>query len=152
MKTKLNNRQEKFCRLVAGGSSATAAYRKAGYESKDPDVAGPRLMGNVGVKRRLRELAKKTEAVAGMEREEMVRWLVQVVRGHGLEKGVAQVAVKEMPDGRKLVERRGPDRLRAAERLARMCGWDAADKVEVGVGDPLIDLLRSIRERKGGAA
>lgn len=150
MKRELNARQEKFCRLVAGGKSAGQAYRKAGYAPGAADQCGSRLMKIAKVRKRLAELAKRTEAAADMERAEMVRWLARVVRGTGLEDGVAQLAEKELPDGGKMVERRGPDRLRAAERLAKMCGWDEADKVEVAVADPLAELLRSIRGRKEG--
>jgi len=45
----LNDRQAAFVREYLLSRNATDAYVKAGYAPKHADVAGPRLLGNVGV-------------------------------------------------------------------------------------------------------
>ena len=45
----LTPRQAAFVREYLVDLNATAAYRRAGYAAVDADVAGPRLLGNVGV-------------------------------------------------------------------------------------------------------
>jgi len=42
-------KQKLFVAEYLASRNATDAYRKAGYAPKDADVAGPRLLGNVGI-------------------------------------------------------------------------------------------------------
>ena len=52
-----NPRHEAFCQGVATKLlSATEAYRQAGYAAKDADVNGAALMGNHGIRERIKEL------------------------------------------------------------------------------------------------
>jgi phage terminase small subunit len=60
----LNTRQQAFVREYLLSGNASDAYRKAGYSAKDVDVAGPRLLGNVGVAAAIAEGRAKIEAKA----------------------------------------------------------------------------------------
>ncbi len=144
MNANLNTRQEKFCQLVADGMSASQAYRKAGYSAKDVNVAGPRLMANVRIKERLEGLRKRSEARSEISRADAVAWLVAQIT----------TPVEELDPVRGVDERVkwAGVKLKAMERLARMLGWDQPEKLDVGVVDPLGELLRSIRARNGHGA
>jgi phage terminase small subunit len=45
----LTAKQQRFVDEYLLDLNATAAYKRAGYAPKDADVAGPRLLGNVGI-------------------------------------------------------------------------------------------------------
>lgn len=65
---KLQPKQEAFVREYLIDLNASAAYRRAGYKSGNPDVCGPRMLGNVGVasaiQRALDERAERTKISA----------------------------------------------------------------------------------------
>ena len=42
-------------------------------------------------------------------------------------------------------EVRMPDKLRAVEQLAKLCGWNEPEKFEHGAGDELTELLIKLR-------
>jgi hypothetical protein len=63
----LNDRQAAFVREYLLSGNATDAYVKAGYAPKHADVAGPRLLGNVGVAAHIAAGRKKIEAKAAAE-------------------------------------------------------------------------------------
>jgi hypothetical protein len=41
-----------------------------------------------------------------------------------------------------------PDKLRAIEQLAKICGWNEPDKFEHGASAELTELLKRLREDK----
>ena len=57
-------KQEAFVREYLLSGNASDAYRRAGYGAKDVDVAGPRLLGNVGIAAAIAEGRKKIVAKA----------------------------------------------------------------------------------------
>jgi hypothetical protein len=63
----INAKQEAFCQEYVKDHNATDAYRRAGYNSKSPDVDGPNLLGKPGIKNRIAELTKPIQAKAHLD-------------------------------------------------------------------------------------
>jgi phage terminase small subunit len=65
---KLPPKQAAFVREYLKDLNASAAYRRAGYHSGNPDVCGPRLLGKVGIQAEVQKAmdarAKRTEIQA----------------------------------------------------------------------------------------
>lgn len=73
-----NSKHERFAQMVAGGKSATAAYRKVyGATQRVAEGNACRVMENDGVSARVEELKKKVEAEFAMTRLE---WLESFAR------------------------------------------------------------------------
>jgi hypothetical protein len=121
-----NVRHEKFAQIVAAGASATAAYREAGYAGKDADVNGPRLMGKDATVARISELRAENEAILAIQRGDYVSRLSSVFLGRRVMR---------------------PDQLKAGEMLAKTCGWNEAERVNLG-GDALQSIVDAIRARR----
>jgi hypothetical protein len=132
MPTLRKPKHEKFAQLVASGMTAQAAFTQAGYPS--PQNA-PRLRNNEQVAKRIEELQVRNERkaeMAALTRDELVRILTEIVHAARA----------------RLSEARPTDGLKAAEMLAKMCGWNEPEKVnvqsvEVKVDAALIEQLRA---------
>jgi hypothetical protein len=131
MPTLRNPRHEKFGQLVASGVTAQASCTQAGYPS--PQNA-PRLRSNELVAKRIEELHARNERkaeMAALTRDELIGILTEIVHATRA----------------RLLEARPGDGLKAAEMLAKMCGWNEPERVhvqsvEVKVGATLIEQLR----------
>lgn len=55
-RSKLKDKQEKFVHEYRKDRNATQAAIRSGYSKKNADVVGPRLLGNVGITERIRDL------------------------------------------------------------------------------------------------
>ena len=79
---RLNTRQELFAELVASGTPATVAYRKAGYSDKGRNAEGNacRMMENDGVAERIAALKAQTAAKAEFKRDDLVRILAAAIQ------------------------------------------------------------------------
>jgi phage terminase small subunit len=62
----MNQRQTAFVQEYLIDLNASAAYRRAGYNTGNPDVTGPRLLGTVGI-----QAALRTALAARIERTEI---------------------------------------------------------------------------------
>jgi hypothetical protein len=132
MPTLRNPKHEKFAQLVASGMTAQAAFTRAGYPS--PQNA-PRLRNNELVAKRVEELQARNERraeLAALSRDELIGILTEIVQ-----------ATRS-----RLSEARPADGLKAAEMLAKMCGWNEPeqvkhDHVHLQVDAALIEQLRS---------
>jgi phage terminase small subunit len=143
-----NARHEKFCQNVVKGATFGDAYMAAGYKAKpDPAAkAGSRLAKTPKVKARIAELKKAQSDKAEMTRDEMRRYLIEVMRtpaGHINREHELCQSWKETDDS---TEVKMPDKLKAAAELIRLCGWAEPDKVHVEAGDKLAALLQRIRK------
>ncbi len=108
-------RHEKFAQLVASGISANAAFTQVGY--KGPENS-PRLSRNELVARRIEELQARNERkaeMAALTRDELIGILTEIVHATRA----------------RLSEARPGDGLKAAEMLAKMCGWNEPERVNV---------------------
>jgi hypothetical protein len=126
-----NIRHEKFAQLVAGGMSATKSYSEAGYEAKDADVAGPRLLGNVGVAARIAELRKESEQSCKISREEVLAFLADVIKtpaGHVHKESPLCQSFKDTEDCNEV---RMPDKLGSIAQLCKMLPqWLEPERVD----------------------
>ena len=128
----LNPKQEAFCLHYAKTGNATEAYKKAGYKGKgrSAENAASRLLGNVGVQARLRELAEEVKKPAIMGIEEMQERLSAIARRETFEdtvtpKGmIVRTRVKEA------------DAIKAITQLAKMQG--VAENVNLNISIPVI--------------
>jgi hypothetical protein len=141
-----NPRHERFAQLVASGIAANAEFTQVGY--KGPQNS-PRLRRNELVAKRIEELQARNERkaeMAALSRDELIGILAEVVHA-----ARARLSEARLGDG-----------LKAAEMLARMCGWNEPERVnvqsvEVKVDAALIDQLRAgyaqlgARERRQAA-
>lgn len=121
-----NSRHERFAQLVAAGMSGTEAYERAGYSGDYPNSSAARLSAKDSVSARISELKAKSEAKAGITRGEIIEILAEYARVHPM----------EYPHD---------VRLKAVAQLTKMCGWDAADKVELSADNELSELLKRLR-------
>jgi hypothetical protein len=127
-----NPRHEKFAQLVASDMTCAAAFREVGL--KGPQNA-PRLSGNELVAKRIEELQARNERkaeMAALTRDELIEILTEIVKA----------------TRNRLLEIRTADGLKAAEMLAKMCGWNEPEKqahqhVHIQVDSALIEQLRA---------
>ena len=114
MPTLRKPRHEKFAQLVASGMTAQAAFTQAGYKAPQNS---PRLRNNELVAKRIGELQARNERkaeMAALTRDELVGILTDIVKA----------------TRNRLPEARIADGLKAAEMLAKMCGWNEPEAVQ----------------------
>lgn len=135
----LNVKQEAFCLHYAQTGNATEAYKKAGYAVKTEGAAyaaSNRLLKNVKVKNRLKELADEIASNKIANIKEIQEYLTSVMRG---ESTAEVVVVEGCGEGCSKARRmkKEPDekeRLKAAETLAKMQGgFDSKMTLELTV-------------------
>jgi phage terminase small subunit len=123
-----NIRHEKFCLWYVLSGNASEAYREAGFHSKNPDVQAAQLIVKRSIQSRIAELKPKNPR----NRQGIIEWLDDLMSRP------ADEPVK------------WSDKLRAAEIINRMCGYNAADRVEVHAGDSLNNYIVALRARPIG--
>ena len=104
---KLNLRQQKFVEYYTETGNATRAAELAGYTH--PNVQGPRLLVNVGVKAQIEAIRANMSKESEDRRAEWIEQLEQL----------GKLADKDY------------DRLRAIETLFKAEGWVAPEKQEI---------------------
>lgn len=106
---KLNGRQERFCQNYAATGVAQRAAKEAGYSTTTARAQSGRLLANVGVATRIRELTQDGETAIFADSQERRQFWTRVMRGD---------------TGATMAER-----LRASELLGKASG-DFLDRVE----------------------
>lgn len=151
----LNVKQEAFCLHYAKTGNATEAYKNAGYKVKTESsayAASNRLLQNVKVQKRLKELADEIASDKIASIKEIQEYLTSVMRREKTESIVVTLAeetTKYVPDGsgtmrKQTVKKETPtivqipaklsDANKAAETLAKMQGgFDSKLQVELTV-------------------
>ncbi len=129
----LKAKQEAFCLHYAKTGNATESYRKAGYKCTtegSANTAASRLLKNVEIQQRLRELRDQIEKPSIMGIEEMQERLSAIARGETFEEYVTQKGV--------VVKTRvkEAEAIKAIAQLAKMQG--VAENVNVNVTIPII--------------
>ncbi|HNX96122.1 MAG TPA: terminase small subunit [Candidatus Aminicenantes bacterium] len=122
-----NMRHEQFAQAYAGEAwgNAAEAYRQAGYHPKNARVAansGLRLMGNAGIRGRIRELRSSIEDRLHIDRLCLASQRWKIARDASATAG---------------------ERLAAMRDLEKALGWSVHDKVDVEVNG-LRELLAEI--------
>ena len=145
----MNERQERFAQLVAGGMGHSAAYSEAGYVCKSPAVdsaAASRLLRHVSVAARISELREKNAEMSEIGRDEVLKFYAEILRS------TPDKAAPDNPLCELKMSKAGPyfafpDKHKAAEGLRKMCGFDAPEKTELSASDSLVELIGEIRGR-----
>lgn len=125
-----NSRHEKFAQLIASGTSQAAAYEAAGYCPKSQNALyadSSALVRIPKVAERIAELKERTETKSAISRDEVVAILAEYARIYPGPKYPHDI------------------RLRAIAQLAKMCGWDSAEKLEHSANESLIQALKRLR-------
>lgn len=145
----MNDRQRRFCENVVKGMPAGRAYEAAGYAARggSADSAGAKLLRNDKVAKYLAELREAASHKAGMERDDLVQYLVDVMKTPVGEITEMSVLCQEWRMSGEDVVVKMPAKLAAAKQLAEMMGWNKPIEVKHGVDDKLGDLIRRIREQ-----
>lgn len=155
MPNRLTVKQEAFCLHYAKTGNATESYIKAGYKCKNEKSArnsASRMLANVGVQNRLREIAEEIKSDKIADVTEIQEYLTSVMRREKSENVVVTVSKEEStykPDEegkmrKHTVKEEMPmivpipaklsDANKAAETLAKMQGaFDNKMKVELTV-------------------
>jgi Terminase small subunit len=123
-------RQERFCLLYAVLGNASEAYRQAGYQTKNADVNAAQLMVRPSIVSRIAEINAQIAPKKVRNREGVIEWLDDLMSRP------ADEPVK------------WSDKLRAAEIICRMCGYNAPDQIELSAGSPLTRYLSDLRAER----
>ena len=128
-----NPRHERFALLLAEGRSQADAYRKAYPQSKRwkdeaVHVKGSELAGKVSV--RVRELQEELAKRSVIQKEEVVKFLSDVVRTPVGQVGPDSALAQGYENGKHGLRVSLVSKLAAIEQLAKLLGWYAPQKVE----------------------
>ena len=141
---------EKFAQFVASGLSLAESYRRTTGQIKNADVKGTQWHGYAGIKGRIAELKAQNAQRAQMTREELMAFYAAVIRtpADRVPAGSPVIQAYEQ-DGEGRVKVRVCDKVAAGAALARMCNWNSAERLEIGV-NTLTGYLRELRAQPFG--
>lgn len=120
----MTQRQERFCQEYAKLGNATQSAIEAGYSGKTAYSAGQRLLRNVEVQNRLKELNGEVKNAKIADAREMQEHLTSILRGESDEE---VIVVEGCGDGvsEAVTKKKKPsqsDRIKAMQLLAKMQG------------------------------
>ena len=146
-----NVKHEKFAQLCATGLSRAEAYRRvAGVRAgKNSDANSDDWLNARGVRKRIQELQERNSRKSEMTREELMAFYAAVIRtpADRVPAGSPVIQAYEMTESGPKI--RICDKAAAGAQLAKMCGWNEPDKVEMSA-DSLTSYLRELRSRSLG--
>jgi hypothetical protein len=99
-------------------------------------------MVNDGICKRVAELKEAQSQKSELSRDQLREFLTEVIvtpAGKVDEQSKLCQSYKITAEGREI---RMPDKLRAVEQLAKLCGWNEPEKLEHGTTSELTELLR----------
>jgi hypothetical protein len=127
-----NIRHERFCLMYVICGNASEAYREAGFHTKNPDVCSHKLLVKAGIQSRIEEIKARNRSFDTLGRPDVMRALW----------GIALTPSDETPTNN--------DRLRAFEIINRMCGYNEAETINIGVANSLTTYLSELRSQRIG--
>lgn len=153
MKSDLTQRQEAFIAAYIETGNATEAYRRAYPASRKWRTANAvescasTMLASPKVSQRVDVLRKKAESAAVATRQEVLEVLSRVIRAcpadildeggyvdldrlRAMRQEVQEVTVDVAPNGARRYRVKLRDAIAAADRIAKLQGWDAATKVD----------------------
>ena len=136
-------RHELFCQAIASGKPAMEAYKLAGYKNSSAKANATRLMENDGISSRIAELRAEQSAKSEFSRDQFRQFLINIINAKP-EQASMQNPLCEIAMTRKGPAPVFPDKLGAAAQLAKLTGWNSAEKVSVEADDTLSAFLRQI--------
>jgi hypothetical protein len=144
-----NPRHEQFAQGVFSGLTAVEAYMNAYSCSREnAERNATRFTENEGICGRISELNGETAKLACYEKADCIRDLVAMIQAEPVTAGpknrLSNLYMSKAGPYFAL-----PDKLAAMARLAKMLGWDEADKLEATLkGDPFTAWLKKERKRQ----
>jgi hypothetical protein len=102
-------------------------------------------MVNDGICQRVAELKAAQSQKSELSRDQLREFLTEVIltaAGKVDEQSRLCQSYKVTPEVREI---RMPDKLRAVEQLAKLCGWNEPEKLEHGASNELTELLAKMR-------
>lgn len=144
----INDRMRRVCELVVSGHPAGRAYELAGYASRGEaaDVCASQLLAKPKVAKYLATLRAEASIKAEFTRDDLVGFLVQVIKtpvGEVGEKNPLAQRVKIEAEGGFLIEM--PNKMAAAKQLAEVMGWNKPQEVKVDLSEKLADIIGRVR-------
>ena len=154
----LNPKQQLFIREYLKDLNASAAYRRAGYKSKNPDVDGPALLGKPGIRAAVDEvLEARSQRIEVTADQVLLRLWAEGNRvGEGASHSARVQALKlvGLHTGLKFVERHelggpggGPIALEARPDLSKLAPEQLLELMEL-----LVKVTPSLGEGESAAA
>lgn len=148
-----NTRHEAFAQAVANGSSGVQAYRahvaQEGSKTSACMTGASILLDDPNVAQRVQELKKKCEQIAekrfDFTKQKLIGYLLEVIetpvgeldQNHRLANEVTRDEIMggDAEDTATItrVKIKGISKAEAAKQLAALCGWNEAEKLEIGV-------------------
>ncbi len=143
----LNDRMRMFCEGILAGFPAGRAYERAGYAARgdSADQAASRLLGNVKVARYLEVLRAQAIEKAEFSRDELVSWLVEIIKTPVSEVGQGHRLAQKVKVDEASLTIEMPNKLGAAKQLADILGWNRPQEVKVDLSDKLADIIGRVR-------
>jgi hypothetical protein len=146
-------RHETFCQAIACGLQYDKAYRRAvgqfGGQPKHDKVHGYEWLKRKGVAERIEELRQENDRRAQMSRDQVLRFLSDVIRQSAdkVKPGSWVIqSIKRSEDGT-TVEIKLPDKVQCVAQMARMCNWNAGERITLEAGDSLTRYLAELRSK-----
>lgn len=140
-----NSRHERFAQAVAGGQSGTASYIAAGYADQGAGQSASALLQNPNVAERIAELKARAEAKGDMSRGEAIKYLVEILNTPAGDVDKHHKLCQSYDDTEKHSKVTIPEKLGAMNQLAKLCGWNEAEKVQLGASNEITELLKKLR-------
>ncbi len=144
----VSEQQRRFCELLMISMPAGRAYERAGYVAKGDaaDAAASRLLGNAKVAAYLERLRAEAAEKAGMDRDGLVQYLVDVLKTPVGKIDANHVLCQEWAmDEEGSLRVKMPAKLAAAKQLADIMGWNKPQEVKVNLSDQLADIIARVR-------
>lgn len=137
-----NPKWEKFCQSYVREPNGAKAYREAGYRvtnERSACAAASRLLADVNIKARIRELNDAIYSETIMSAAEMQATLSAIARGETTEEVVTTVGTGEGCSAVEIAEKKpsNADRVRAMNLLAKMRG-ELDHKVSITGAVPVV--------------
>jgi phage terminase small subunit len=136
--SKLSDRHRRFAELVVSGRPAGRAYEEAGYASRGPnaDAEASKLQKREDVAAYIESLREDAAAAAAMSRDSLLKFLSAAVETPIIDVDPSHPLCQEhhIQHGKEgegnTVKIKSVDKLRAAQILVGMMGWNKPVKVE----------------------
>lgn len=155
----LNPRQRRFAEAFVGGLSASRAYQAAGYKAEGhaAESAASKLLRRSDVAEFVLTLREEAHAASKMAREELVRYLSEVILTPIGEVDESSPLVQEMTtqtraDQILITSLKMVSKIEAARQLCLICGWHTPQAVSRGVDERLAEIVKVIRAKGAAGA
>jgi hypothetical protein len=127
-----NPRWEKFAQAIVEGHRQYRAYEKAGFALRGLRACGgaERLLKNPTVMARIVELRDEKMVAYRMSRRDVLNYLVDVIQTPAGQVKEGDRLCHSYRHTDRLRSASMPDKLKAAEMLAKICGWFAPEQQE----------------------